>query len=173
MPTWTLYRKNWKTTSTICRIWNSPSRTVSCGCYRPVTENVPEPLWWKWLSICWNKVWSMKKQLCCVRNRLNWTSCSIRYSIKKLWKKLTLLPKVCRLLRVLPAGVSYSSPTKPKNGKTEVKKWFWYARKLLPKTCGVWTYPKESWPHAVVWLLTQLSLPVVWVNVVYPAQEIS
>lgn len=25
-----------------------------------------------------------EKQLCCVRNRLNWTSCSIRYSIKKL-----------------------------------------------------------------------------------------
>ena len=45
--------------------------------------------------------------------------------------------KPLRRVGTLTLGVSYSSPTKPKNGKTEVKKWFWYARKLLPKTCGV------------------------------------
>lgn len=54
----------------------------------------------------------------------------------KALKKAHVITKGLPASPVLPAGVSYSSPTKPKNGKTEVKSGSG-TPKLLPKTCGV------------------------------------
>ena len=37
--------KNWRTISTTCRTWSSPSRTASCGCCRPATESARGTPW--------------------------------------------------------------------------------------------------------------------------------
>lgn len=50
-----LCRPNWKTTTTTCRIWNSPFRKENCGSCRLVTENVPVQLWCALSWKCWNR----------------------------------------------------------------------------------------------------------------------
>lgn len=92
---------------------------------------------------------------------------------KEALKKLTLLPKVCRLLRVLPAGVSYSSPTKPEEWKNRGEKVVLVRQETSPEDLrgmnvseGILTARGGMTSHAAV-------VAVVWVNVVYPAQEIS